>query len=68
MHETTGMGMGLCFAGMGWNGIVKWMGCCWDGSQPKSGVYGDGIGMEKIIGDGSGMGLIFTIVSLLVRD
>jgi len=32
-------------------------------------VYGDGIGMEKIIiGDGSGMGLIFTIVSLLVRD
>jgi len=27
-------------------------------------MYGDGMGMEKIRGDGAGMGLIFTTVSL----
>jgi len=44
-----GVGAGMCFVGM--DG---------DGSQ----MYGDGVGIKKFHGDGTGMGLIFTTVSV----
>ena len=49
MHESTGLGMGMCFVGRGG-----------DGSQ----VYGDGWGWKKNHGDWVGMGLIFNTMSL----
>jgi len=39
MHESMGLGMGMCFVEMGT--VVTYMGMAWDGKK----INGDGVGM-----------------------